>query len=148
MTDLNRRIVLAQRPTGWPQETDFRLEEAPVPEPGEGEILVRGRYLSLDPYMRGRMNAGASYAPGVALDDVMVGGAVGDDTELYQNFVDLAFFEEDGVAAQFRDAAARLDHLAQLTTMVEGINRRTMDPLHAYEEGLNQEALMAVLEES
>ncbi|HJP31694.1 MAG TPA: NADP-dependent oxidoreductase [Candidatus Latescibacteria bacterium] len=78
MTDLNRRIVLAQRPTGLPQETDFRLEEAPVPEPGEGEILVRCRYLSLDPYMRGRMNAGASYAPGVALDDVMVGGAVGD----------------------------------------------------------------------
>ncbi len=74
------------------------------------------------------------------------GGAVGDDTDLYQNFVDLAFFEEDGVAAQFRDTAARLDHLAQLTTMVEGINRRTMDPLHAYEEGLNQEALMAVLE--
>lgn len=78
MTETNRRIVLAARPVGFPRETDFRLEQAPVPEPGEGEILVRARYLSLDPYMRGRMNEGASYAPGVALGEVMVGGAVGE----------------------------------------------------------------------
>jgi NADPH-dependent curcumin reductase CurA len=78
MSETNRRIVLAARPVGFPTETDFRLEEAPVPEPGEGEILVRARYLSLDPYMRGRMNEGASYAPGVALGEVMVGGAVGE----------------------------------------------------------------------
>ncbi len=75
---MNRRIVLAQRPTGLPRETDFRLEEAAVPEPAEGEILVRAQFLSLDPYMRGRMNEGASYAPGVALGEVMVGGAVGE----------------------------------------------------------------------
>jgi NADPH:quinone reductase len=78
MTETNRRIVLAARPVGFPKETDFRLEEAPMPEPGEGEILVRTNYLSLDPYMRGRMNEGASYAPGVELGEVMVGGTVGD----------------------------------------------------------------------
>ena len=73
----NRRIVLAARPTGLPVATDFRLEEAPLPQPGEGEILVRTQFLSVDPYMRGRMNKGASYAPGVALGEVMVGGTVG-----------------------------------------------------------------------
>lgn len=78
MTETNRRIVLAARPTGLPTETDFRLEQVPVPQPGDGEILVRTRYLSVDPYMRGRMNEGASYAPGLALGEVMVGGAVGD----------------------------------------------------------------------
>ncbi|MBT6149295.1 MAG: hypothetical protein HOH74_27910 [Gemmatimonadetes bacterium] len=71
------------------------------------------------------------------------GGAVGDDTDLYQNFVDFAYFESGGVAARLQEAAARLAHLAELTTLTGGINRSTMDPLHAYEEGLNQEALMA-----
>jgi NADPH-dependent curcumin reductase CurA len=78
MTDTNQRIVLAARPTGLPSETDFRVEEAPITEPGAEEILVRTQYLSLDPYMRGRMNEGASYAPGVTLGEVMVGGTVGE----------------------------------------------------------------------
>ncbi|MDA0334601.1 MAG: NADP-dependent oxidoreductase [bacterium] len=78
MTQMNWRIVLAARPKGLPTEADFRLEEVPIVQPGEGEILVRTRYLSVDPYMRGRMNEGASYAPGVGLGEVMVGGAVGD----------------------------------------------------------------------
>ena len=56
----NLRIVLAARPDGAPRETDFRLEEAPIPSPGEGELLLRTIYHSLDPYMRSRMNeAGA-----------------------------------------------------------------------------------------
>ncbi|MBT5058837.1 MAG: hypothetical protein HOM68_20005 [Gemmatimonadetes bacterium] len=71
------------------------------------------------------------------------GGAVGDDTDLYQNFVDFTFFEDSGVGARLRDAAARLAELAERTTLTDGINQRTMDPLHAYEEGLNQEALMS-----
>ena len=78
MAELNKRIVLAARPTGVPCLTDFRLEEIPIPALAPGEILVHTRFLSLDPYMRGRMNAGASYAPGVDLDSVMVGGVVGD----------------------------------------------------------------------
>jgi len=72
----NRRIVMAARPEGAPQEGDFRLEEAAIAEPGAGEILCRTLYLSLDPYMRGRMNAAKSYAPRVEVGELMVGGAV------------------------------------------------------------------------
>lgn len=73
---VNRRIVLASRPAGKPSLANFRLEQAAVPQAGEGEVLLQTLYLSLDPYMRGRMNAGESYAPGVELDAVMVGGTV------------------------------------------------------------------------
>jgi hypothetical protein len=72
------------------------------------------------------------------------GGVVGDDSDMYQNYVDLCMFETDGVAAQAKAAAANLAELAEQTTLEAGLNKRTMDPLHAYEEGLNQEALMAV----
>ena len=72
----NRRIVMAARPEGAPQDGDFRVEETAVPEPGAGELLCRTLYLSLDPYMRGRMAAAKSYAPRVELGEVMAGGAV------------------------------------------------------------------------
>ena len=78
MNEANLRIVLASRPSGWVESSNFRLEEAPVPEPGEGEALVRVKWLSLDPYMRGRMNEGKSYAARVELGQVMVGGTVGE----------------------------------------------------------------------
>lgn len=73
---VNRRIVLVSRPTGAPDLDNFRLEELPIPEPGEGEVLLRTRYLSLDPYMRGRMSDAASYAEPVGVGEVMVGGTV------------------------------------------------------------------------
>ncbi len=73
---MNRRIVLARRPQGAPVAEDFRLETHPVPAAGPGTVLLRTRYLSLDPYMRGRMNEGPSYAPPVALDAVMTGQTV------------------------------------------------------------------------
>jgi NADPH-dependent curcumin reductase CurA len=73
---VNRRIVLASRPSGKPTAANFRLEEAAAPQAGDGEVLLQTLFLSLDPYMRGRMNAGRSYAPGVELDAVMVGGTV------------------------------------------------------------------------
>jgi len=73
---MNRRIVLAARPHGEPRESDFRLEEAEIPAPGDGEVLLRILYLSLDPYMRGRMNAGPSYAAPVELNAVMEGATV------------------------------------------------------------------------
>ena len=72
----NRRIVLAARPKGEPRDSDFRLEELDIPSPGEGQVLLRNLYLSLDPYMRGRMNEGPSYAPPVEVDEVMPGGTV------------------------------------------------------------------------
>jgi NADPH-dependent curcumin reductase CurA len=74
---MNRQITLAARPSGMPKETDFQLVETPVPRPGAGEVLVRVLYLSVDPYMRGRMNGGASYARAVQPGEVMVGGVVG-----------------------------------------------------------------------
>lgn len=73
---MNRRIVLARRPQGAPTADDFRLEELPLPTAGPGEVLLRTRFLSLDPYMRGRMNAGPSYAPPVAIDATMTGQTV------------------------------------------------------------------------
>lgn len=77
MNDRNVQVVLASRPTGWVDESNFRFVEGPVPAPREGELLVRVDWLSLDPYMRGRMNEGKSYAARVELGDVMVGGTVG-----------------------------------------------------------------------
>ena len=76
-TQINRRIVLAARPEGPPRDSDFRLEEIPVSGPGDGEFLVQAEYLSVDPYMRGRMNDRPSYADPVGLGDVMVGESVG-----------------------------------------------------------------------
>jgi len=72
----NRRIVLARRPSGAPAPEDFRLESAEIPKPGKGEVLLRTLWLSLDPYMRGRMNAARSYAPPVEIDAVMCGATV------------------------------------------------------------------------
>jgi NADPH-dependent curcumin reductase CurA len=77
MTDIvNRRIVLAQRPKDAATLADFRLERVPVPGIGPGEVLLRTLWLSLDPYMRGRMSDGPSYAAPVAIDAVMTGGTV------------------------------------------------------------------------
>ena len=74
---MNKQVLLAARPTGFPKPTDFRPVEGPIPEPAEGQFLVRISFLSVDPYMRGRMNAARSYAPPQKLDEVMGGGAVG-----------------------------------------------------------------------
>ncbi|MGI9292696.1 MAG: NADP-dependent oxidoreductase, partial [Pseudomonadales bacterium] len=73
---VNRRVVLASRPSGTPTADNFRLEQAKIPALGNGQVLLRTLYLSLDPYMRGRMNATAGYAESVELDAVMVGGTV------------------------------------------------------------------------
>ncbi|MBG1270662.1 NADP-dependent oxidoreductase [Nostoc sp. WHI] len=77
MSDLiNKQILLKSRPVGEPKESDFALVETPIPEPSEGEILSRTIYLSLDPYMRGRMSAEQSYAASIELNSVIVGGTV------------------------------------------------------------------------
>ena len=77
----NRQIQLASRPEGAVNESNFRLVEVSMPVPAEGEVLVRNLYLSLDPYMRMRMDAGKSYAPPVEIGEVMVGGGVGEVVE-------------------------------------------------------------------
>ena len=77
----NRRIVLASRPQGRVVAENFRLVEAEIGKPGEGEVLVRNQWLSLDPYMRGRMTEAKSYAKSVAIGEVMVGQTVGEVIE-------------------------------------------------------------------
>lgn len=72
----NRQFVLAERPKGEPTDNTLRLETTEVPTPGKGQMLLRNEYLSLDPYMRGRMSSAPSYAPPVEIGEVMVGGTV------------------------------------------------------------------------
>jgi NADPH-dependent curcumin reductase len=74
--NVNRQILLKSRPEGTPTLDNFELVQSPVPEPGDGEVLMRTRYLSLDPYMRGRMSAAKSYAKPVEVGQPMVGGTV------------------------------------------------------------------------
>src|SRR3990170_506052 len=77
----NQRIVLASYPEGWVTEANFRLETAPVPKPGDGEVLVKNHWLSLDPYMRGRMSQQKSYAKGLEIGEVMTGETAGEVVE-------------------------------------------------------------------
>ncbi|BDP33197.1 TPA: zinc-binding dehydrogenase [Vibrio vulnificus] len=72
----NRQIVLASRPVGAPTADNFALTQSDIPTPAQGEMLLRSVYLSLDPYMRGRMSDAKSYAEPVGIDEVMVGGTV------------------------------------------------------------------------
>ena len=81
MPTANKQILLAARPAGFPRESDFRLVESPMPQPAEGEVLLRVTYVSVDPYMRGRMRDVASYAEPVKIGEVMTGGAVAEVVE-------------------------------------------------------------------
>ena len=95
MTETARRILLAARPVGEPKPSDFRLETFAVPEPKPGQVLLRTKWLSLDPYMRGRMNDAKSYVPPVQIGEVMVGQTVGEVLESQ----DAAFKAGDKVLA-------------------------------------------------
>ncbi|MBO1903788.1 NADP-dependent oxidoreductase [Microvirga sp. 3-52] len=81
MTEQNLQIVLASRPVGRPSPDNFQFVQAPVPSPGDGQVLLKIRYLSLDPYMRGRMSAAKSYAAAVEIGQVMEGGTVAEVLE-------------------------------------------------------------------
>jgi NADPH-dependent curcumin reductase CurA len=109
-TATNRQVTLARRPHGLPTAADFELNETPLPEPGEGEVLLRTLYMSLDPYMRGMMDDAESYDDPVELGDVMVGGTVsevvvsnaaslkpGDIVEAYAGWQAYAVFAADQV---------------------------------------------------
>lgn len=78
MTDQMQLIALASRPTGAPTAENFSLETKPIPTPGEGEVLIKVHYMSLDPYMRGRMDDAKSYAAPVPIGGTMEGGGVGE----------------------------------------------------------------------
>ncbi len=78
MTAHNRKVLLVSRPQGAVAEQNFRIVDTPLPQPTDGEVLVRNEWLSLDPYMRGRMTDAKSYVPPAQLDEVMVGQTVGE----------------------------------------------------------------------
>lgn len=115
----NKRFLLVERPEGRAvKESDFRLESAPVPVPLEGQVLLRALYLSLDPYMRGRMSAARSYAPPVELGAVMTGEVVAEIVEsraagLKQGDIVLAHAGWQEFAALPAKAVERIDR-AQL----------------------------------
>src|SRR5215471_6980627 len=77
----NRQVLLASRPQGPVTEQNFRIVDAPMPAPAEGEVLIRNEWLSLDPYMRGRMSDAKSYVPPAKLDEPMTGQTVGEVQE-------------------------------------------------------------------
>jgi hypothetical protein len=76
MSNINRQFVLASRPVGLPKESDFKMIETPLPELNDGEVVARALYLSVDPYMRGRISGMRSYAAPVEIGGVMVGGGI------------------------------------------------------------------------
>ncbi|WP_442956511.1 NADP-dependent oxidoreductase [Paenibacillus sp. YIM B09110] len=78
---MNRKILLRSRPQGWPTDENFEFQEAPLPQPGEGQVLIRAIYLSVDPYMRGRMSAAKSYVEPYRIGEVIEGGGVGEVIE-------------------------------------------------------------------
>ncbi|MDH3643895.1 MAG: NADP-dependent oxidoreductase, partial [Gammaproteobacteria bacterium] len=77
MSEINRQFLLAGRPEGMVKETDFQYNEAPIPEPADGEVLVKVEYISLDPSMRGQMQSDVAYAPALELGVVMRARGVG-----------------------------------------------------------------------
>lgn len=81
MSEMNRQVLLAGRPAGKPSEDNFRVVDSPLPTLGPGQVLVRNRWLSIDPYMRGRMMDIRTYAPSVELGAVMVGDTAGEVVE-------------------------------------------------------------------
>lgn len=81
----NQQIALKKRPNGWPDESHFSFESIPVPDIGEGEVLLKTLYLSVDPYMRGRMNAGKSYIAPFEVGNAISGGVIAEVTESKAN---------------------------------------------------------------
>jgi NADPH:quinone reductase len=94
---VNRQFVLASRPVGLPKESDFKMVEAPVPELNDGEVLVHALYLSVDPYMRGRISGGKSYAAGVEIGQMMVGGGVAEVVDIYMGWQEYAISNGKGL---------------------------------------------------
>src|SRR3546814_14062039 len=78
MPNVNRQWLLASHPEGMPEESNWKLVESPLPEPGPGEMLARTIWLSVDPYMRGRISRARNYAKGVEIGERMQGGGVGE----------------------------------------------------------------------
>jgi hypothetical protein len=85
MSPINRKIVLAARPVGLPKESDFQIVEIPTPTPDDGQVLIKSIYISVDPYMRGRMRDAKSYVRPISIGEVMSGGMIGKIVESRHN---------------------------------------------------------------
>src|SRR5271155_2280515 len=107
---VNRQFVLASRPVGLPEEANFKMIETPIPELQDGEFLARAMYISVDPYMRGRISQARSYAAGVEIGGVMVAGgvarvvesknphfAVGDIVDIYMGWQEYVISNGKGI---------------------------------------------------
>ena len=122
MPEQNRQFIFASRPVGYPKESDFNLVSSPIPTPGDGEVLIHTRYLSVDPYMRGRMRQAKSYAASLEIGDVVLGGSVGqviksNHPNFHEGDIVKAYlgWQEYGVAAG--DAIQKVDSsLAPIST--------------------------------
>ena len=104
---VNRQILLKSRPEGAPSLGNFELMEGPMPEPGEGEVLMRIVYLSLDPYMRGRMSGAKSYATPAGIGEPMVGGTIGKIVMSRNPKYSMAISSSAMAVAGVRDSKAR-----------------------------------------
>ncbi|MDE0427619.1 MAG: NADP-dependent oxidoreductase [Candidatus Poribacteria bacterium] len=103
---MNRQITLASRPVGYPKASDFNLVEVPIPTPKDGEVLVKTIYLSVDPYMRGRINAAKSYAANVEIDEVMVGSVIAEVIETKHPNFEIGDIVNAGIGWQEHGVAA------------------------------------------
>src|ERR1700760_876301 len=122
----NTQIRLAARPHGKPGPGNSTITRDPVPTPGDGQVLIRTRYLSLDPYMRGRMSDAPSYAPPTEVDAVMVGGTVGEVVAsraagLSPGDVVLAYTGWQKYGVQRAGAVRKLDPAAAPVTTALGV---------------------------
>ncbi len=118
MANQNRQVLLKRRPTGAPTIADFTIADAPLPDPADGEVLVRGIYLSLDPYIRGRISGARSYAKPVEIGAVIEGRVVGEVARSY----DPNFREGDFVLGGYG---------WQLYSVVPGHSLLRLDPAEA-----------------
>lgn len=118
---MNRQITLAARPVGYPKESDFNLVEVPIPTPEEGEVLVKTLYLSVDPYMRGRINAAKSYAANVEIDEIMVGSVIAQVVESKHPNVEVGDIVNAGIGWQEYGTAAG-DHLRKIDPTIAPIS--------------------------
>jgi NADPH-dependent curcumin reductase CurA len=126
MNPTNRQIVLAARPEGMVKDSDFRLVEGPIPRPADGQVLVRVIWLSVDPYMRGRIGEGPSYAAPVPIGGVIVGGTVGEviesrDPDLKQGDIVECYLGWQAYGVAPGRACRRLDPRAAPITTALGI---------------------------
>ena len=115
-----RQIVLASRPSGWPTPDNFALTEAERPDLADGQVRVRNLFMSVDPYMRGRMNDVKSYVPPFRLGEPLEGGAIG--TVVESRSPDLAKGDLDMHMLGWRDEAVLPAAQARKVTPAHGLS--------------------------